>query len=489
MSRRDGKSLGPGCVERGAWDVAVIGAGSAGLAAAVAAATRGARVIMLDREQYAGGVLPQCVHDGFGLHLYGTSLTGPEYAEHWRALAADAGVHFALGTTLLSLAQGEDGLFRLEALGNAIGGHRELRARSVICATGCRERTRGQMRIPGTRPAGVLTAGTAQYMVNVRNQLPGDKVVILGSGDIGLIMARRLVLEGADVRLVLGQEATGLLRNHVRCIRDFDIPIRYGWGLMRIHGRGQLKGVSVAPLAEDGSFDLSRREYVRCNVLLIACGLIPERDVFPAEMLEGDGIDGLYVCGNAKVPHDLVDQVTQDGLRAGSEAAAFALGADVGRLPADLQRLMELPVVEARGRLGDLAGIDAVLAAGATACVCTECPTGCVVRAWDDGCVEGNGCERGRAFALREMREPHRTFTGTVKVRGAAFPLLPVRTAGEVPRDALGLVARACRRMRAYAPVCAGDVVCPDVAGTGVALIATESRERVTPDDAGEMRA
>lgn len=479
--------------QKRAVDVCVVGAGPAGLAAAVAAAQAGADVLVIDREQYAGGVLPQCVHDGFGLHVHGASMTGPQYAREWIMRAQAAGVRCALSTTVLSVKRDAAGEFAVEAVGAAVGGHVCVRARAVVVATGCRERTRGALGIAGTRPAGVLTAGTAQYMVNVENQLPGDKVVILGSGDVGLIMARRLTLEGAQVRMVLGQAATGLLRNHVRCIEDFDVPFRCGWGVVSIHGVGQLKGVTVAPLEADGSFDMTRKEYIRCNLLLIACGLIPEREVIAG--LDGVGAaQGLFVCGNALRAHDLADQVTQEGLRAGMAAAAYAgVGADgvadarsvgaaasagaaacanaaasAGSEDADIRRILGVRVFEPKGRLGDVASA----CAGARLVPCTVCPTGCIVEVDAQGAVSGNACSRGADFARAELRHPMRTFTGTVKLEGGRGALLPVRSAGDVERAALLDVARACRRIVAHAPIACGDVVCEDVAHTGVALVA-----------------
>ncbi len=457
------------------FDVAVIGGGSAGLAAAVAAAESGSmRVLVLEREEYLGGVLPQCVHDGFGLYLYGMSLTGPEYAHRWAMRAYAAGVRVALATTVLLVkGPGVDGLFHLDTLGVVLGGRVTVRARAVVCATGCRERTRGAMQIPGGRPAGVLAAGSAQYMVNVANQMPGDKVVVLGSGDIGLIMARRMTLEGAEVRLVLGQEATGLVRNHIRCIEDFGIPLRYGWGLARIHGYGQLQGVTVAPLFADGSFDFTRKEYVRCNVLLVACGLVPEREVL-ASCGPVDHVPGLFLCGNANVPHDLVDQVTQEGLETGLGAARHAAGQSwpvESAMPADLVRMAHLPIHESKGRMSD---VQRDTSEGTRRIVCTVCPRGCVMEAADDGMVTGASCARGEEYAMRELVHPTRMFTGTVPVSGGYRPLLPVRTAGPVSKGALLDVARACRHLRAKAPVRMGETLCEDVAGTGVALVASQ---------------
>ena len=471
------------------YDVVVIGGGSAGMAAACAVAeSSAASVLVVEREEYLGGVLPQCVHDGFGLYVYGESLTGPEYAHRWQRRLEAAGVDVALATTVLQLRRDAQAGFAVDAIGQALGGRVLMHAASVVCATGCRERSRGAMQIPGTRPAGVFTAGTAQYMVNVADQLPGDKVVILGSGDIGLIMARRMTLEGAEVRMVLGQEATGLLRNHVQCIQDFHIPIRYGWGLAKVHGRGQLKGVTIAPMDASGRLDLSRHEYIRCNVLLIACGLIPEREVLQG--LEDDGElpgerQGLFACGNANVPHDLVDQVSQEGVQVGQRvvdylARAGVLSAAQAReLPDDLARLAARHISEPSGRMSEV-GQEAPV--GAQRLVCTKCPTGCIVTVLPDGRVEGATCPRGEEFARAEVAHPERVFTGTVRVAGASAPLVAVRTAAPVPRGRLFDVARACRRLVVAAPVTSGQVLVRDVAGTGVALVATGDADAVSAD-------
>lgn len=478
------------------WDVAVIGAGSAGLAAALAAEQAGARVVLVEREECAGGVLPQCVHDGFGAHLYGEALTGPEYAERWSDAVHSSSVEAAFATTVLSVkpcvlpaAAGGDGSsprdegFQVDCVGNAVGSRASLFTRAVVMATGCRERTRGQLMVPGTRPAGVMTAGTAQQLMNMRNQLPGDKAVVLGSGDIGLIMARRLALEGAEVRMVLGQKATGLLRNHIRCIRDMELPIRYGWGVVRIHGKSRLSGVSIAPCGEDGAFDLSRREYLRCNLLLIACGLLPEREV-------ANGLDaafpGFFSCGNADVPCDLVDEVTQQGIATGHHAAVFALnarGVVVAPLSGELARIAGCAIAERKGSLADLGDAEADDRAIS---VCTECPKGCIIKLDE---MTGAGCARGHAFAEQEAREPLRTFTGTVRVQGAIHPLISVKTDHAVPLSQIMSVAAATRCMRVKAPIRAGEVIAQDVAGTGAHLVATASRCACSAGSREEMTA
>lgn len=460
------------------FDVIVIGGGSAGLAAAVAVAESGPyMVLVLEREEYLGGVLIQCVHDGFGLHLYGESLTGPEFANRWVQRTQADGISTVLGATVLLVTEPDSNDFMyLDVLSAQLGGRITLATRAVVCATGCRERTRGELQVPGGRPAGVLTAGVAQYMVNVKNQLPGDKVVILGSGDIGLIMARRMTLEGAEVRLVLGQEASGLVRNHISCIQDFNIPIAYGWGVARIHGYGQLQGVTVAPLTANGSFDLSRKRYVRCNTLLIACGLVPEREVLSVSGLDL-GSPGVFVCGNARKPHDLVDQAVQDALCAGLSAAAYVAslsGKPAPSLSADLKHMVDLVIDEPKGKMSDLRTKGS---SDAQCIVCTACPTGCVMKVSPEGVISGHTCARGEEFAQREQVSPMRLFTGAVAVKGGVRPLVAVRTATPVPKDALLAVARACRRFKAKAPVCAGDVLVRDIAHTGVSLVATDSCE------------
>lgn len=471
---RDVAAAGVACCSEGcetAFDVVVVGAGPAGMAAGVAAKQAGAgSVLVVEREAFAGGVLPQCVHDGFGLHVHGASLTGPEYAQRWSALAQKSGVRFAFRTTVLEVSSA-DGCFAVDAVGAALGGHVRLRAASVVVATGCRERTRGQMMLPGSRPAGVMTAGTAQYMMNVLNQMPGDEAVILGSGDIGLIMARRLTLEGACVRMVLGQAATGLLRNHVRCVQDFSLPFRYGWGVKEIRGRGRLEGVVIAPFAEDGAFAEGRDEFVSCNLLLISCGLIPER-----EIVQGLGQElptGLFICGNASVPHDLVDQVTQEGLRAGRSAAACALsgrGREAKALPRQIDVLLRRRVIEPKGRVQELLGSAGL---GGQLIPCTECPSSCMIRRSADGAFDGYGCKRGLAFAEQEVREPMRMFTGAARVEGGARRLVPVRTTAPVSRALVLEVAKQVRELRVAAPVELGAVLRRNVAGSGADVVAT----------------
>lgn len=428
--------------------IIVVGGGPAGMAAAVSAKESGAsQVLLLERRGYLGGVLPQCIHNGFGTQIYETDYTGGEYACLWKEKVRAAGVQVLTATTVLSIEKG----WRVRCVG-ASGGARELSADAVILATGCRERTLPQMLIPGSRPAGVFTAGAAQLMMNMKNYLPGRSAVILGSGDIGLIMARRMTLEGMKVKLILGQEATGLARNIVQCVEDYGLPMRYGWTVVSTHGYERLKGVSIAPFAADGKVDVSQKEYVPCDTLLVATGLIPELEVC------GDYVPGreagLFVCGNAHVVHDLVDNVTGEALAVGRQAAAFVKGAAFSAEP------YEPPAGELTGTRGNM--------------VCTVCPRGCVMQVETEPFfVTGNQCEKGHAFARQEIDNPKRVLTTVVKLTGGAQPVLSVRTDRLIHKADIFKVMNEIKKMTVSAPVSLGQVVAENVAGTGANLIAT----------------
>jgi len=346
-------------------DVAVLGGGPAGLAAARAAAIGGASVILVEREDRLGGILKQCVHDGFGLERFGERLTGPEYAVREAASALAAGVEARTGSFVSAAARGRGG-FELRCL--ARGRAYELGARALVLATGCRERTDRQVLIQGERPAGILTAGLAQYMVNVQGLRPGRRVVILGSGDIGLIMARRLTLEGSEVEGVyeIKGESSGLSRNVRQCLEDFGIPLHLSTTVTAVHGSGRVRGVTVAAVDPRGSPIRGSSREVACDTLVLSVGLIPENEVAVSLGLELDPVTrgprvdqhgaclegGLFCCGNALHVNDLADYVSESGEVAGRAAAAWALGAQgplgASRSPA---RREPLPVKAGSGVL------------------------------------------------------------------------------------------------------------------------------------------
>lgn len=317
--------------------MAVVGGGPAGLAAAVAAREAGAAsVVILEREACLGGILPQCIHTGFGLARFGEDLTGPEYAERYAGLADGAGVGVLLGTTVLGLEPGP--VLRTV---NPSAGLFLLRAQGVVLAMGCRERTRVQAGIGGTRPAGVFTAGVAQRYLNIEGRLPGQTAVIVGSGDVGLLLARRLTLCGARVAGVYEQlpYASGLTRNVVQCLHDFDIPLHLSHTVLEVHGRGRVEAVTVAQVA-DGRPVPGSETAVPCDTLIVSVGLIPENELTrgagarldpatggPAvDSLYRTTLPGVYACGNVVHVHDLVDHVSAAAAVAGADAARPAAG-------------------------------------------------------------------------------------------------------------------------------------------------------------------
>lgn len=321
------------------YDLIVIGGGPAGLAAAIAARRAGiSDLLILERDGELGGILNQCIHNGFGLHTFQEELTGPEYAARFIKQAKELSIPYKLNTMVLDLAASGDGLRHVTAM-NRQDGLLQLCARTLILAMGCRERPRGALNIPGFRPAGVYTAGTAQRLVNMEGFLPGKEVVILGSGDIGLIMARRMTLEGAHVKAVaeLLPYSGGLQRNIVQCLEDFDIPLKLSHTVVDIQGKDRVSGVTLAQVGADRKPIPGTEEQISCDTLLLSCGLIPENELSgrlgvtlsPAtsgpvvnESLE-TSVPGVFACGNVLHVHDLVDYVSEEAARAGQQAAAF----------------------------------------------------------------------------------------------------------------------------------------------------------------------
>lgn len=332
-----------------AYDVVVVGGGPGGLGAALAARENGAeRVLVVDREKEAGGILLQCIHAGFGLHHFGEELTGPEYAQRVLEQTLEHDVDVLTDAYVLDV-----GPQKQVKLMSTMHGVSLIDTKSVVLAMGARERTRAAIRIPGTRPAGVFTAGLAQRLVNLHGYLPGRRVAILGSGDIGLIMARRLTLEGVKVAGVfeLMPYANGLNRNIVQCLHDFEIPLHLSTTVIEIHGQERVEKVTVAPV--DGKLQpiLSKAWNVACDTLLVSIGLIPENELSRQLNLRLDPVnagpivnsametsrDGIFACGNVVHIHDLVDFVSAEAMVAGSNAGLFVRGQ---RLPTDNVRLI-----------------------------------------------------------------------------------------------------------------------------------------------------
>lgn len=319
-------------------DVVIVGAGPAGLAAAIAAKESGAEnVVVIDREEGPGGILRQCIHNGFGLHMFGEELTGPEYAARYIDKARALGITFLNETMVLGISSD-----RVLTVAGKETGLISIEAGAIVLGMGCRERSAGALMIPGDRPSGVFTAGTAQRFVNIEGYMPGREVVILGSGDIGLIMARRMTLEGAHVSMVLElmPYSGGLVRNIVQCLDDFDIPLRLSHTVTSIHGKARLEGVTVAAVGKDLKPIPGTEEYVPCDTLLLSVGLIPENELSRGMGVEIDPVTGgpvvdsdmqtscpgVFACGNAVQVHDLADNVSIEAARAGKAAAEYLKG-------------------------------------------------------------------------------------------------------------------------------------------------------------------
>lgn len=318
-----------------AYDIVIVGGGPAGLAAAASAREQGIQsILILERDKELGGILNQCIHNGFGLHTFKEELTGPEYAGRFIDQVKELGIEYKLNTMVMDISPDkvvtamnrEDGMFT-------------IRAKAVILAMGCRERSRGALNIPGYRPAGIFSAGTAQRLVNMEGYMPGKEVVILGSGDIGLIMARRMTLEGAKVKVVaeLMPYSGGLKRNIVQCLDDYGIPLKLSHTVVDIDGKERLQGITLAEVGPDGKPIPGTEEYYSCDTLLLSVGLIPENELSRGMGVEIDrvtsgpvvnesletSIEGVFACGNVLHVHDLVDYVSEEATRAGINAAKY----------------------------------------------------------------------------------------------------------------------------------------------------------------------
>jgi NADPH-dependent 2,4-dienoyl-CoA reductase/sulfur reductase-like enzyme len=319
-------------------DLAIIGAGPAGMAAAISAKEKGLEnILLLERAEYPGGLLHQCIHNGFGLHYFKEDLTGPEYAERFTTQLNEMDLRLSLNTLVTHLNPDRS----IVAVNPEWGEFQVLR-KSVVLAMGCREKSRFAVGIPGSRPAGIFTAGLAQKLVNVDGYMPGEMIVILGSGDIGMIMARRLHLEGAEVKAVVEimPHVGGLIRNEVQCLHDFDIPLLLDHTVTEIVGNERIEGVKIAQADKDGKVMEETERDVPCDCLLLSVGLIPENELSMEAGIELDeriggpivdeylqtNIDGIFAAGNVLQVWDLVDNVTTDGEKAGKSAALFAAG-------------------------------------------------------------------------------------------------------------------------------------------------------------------
>ncbi len=324
-------------------DLLIIGGGPAAMGAALGAREAGVKnILLLERAEVAGGILNQCIHNGFGLHYFKEELTGPEYAHRFIQKLKEENIEILLNTMVVDITNERVvTAFRPgdASAGAEEGGVLQIKAKAIVLAMGCRERSRGALNIPGSRPAGVFTAGAAQRFVNIEGYMPGKEIVILGSGDIGLIMARRMSLEGARVKMVceLLPFSGGLQRNIVQCLEDFNIPLRLSHTVIKVHGKDRVSGVTIAKVDENRKPIQESYEYIPCDTLLLSVGLIPENELSEKAGVELDSVtggpivnesmettvSGIFACGNVVHVHDLVDYVTLESIRAGKGAARF----------------------------------------------------------------------------------------------------------------------------------------------------------------------
>ena len=331
------------------YDIVIIGGGPAGLAAAAAAKREGVdSILILERDTQLGGILNQCIHNGFGLHTFKEELTGPEYAQRFIDQVEELKIEYKLNTMVMDITPDKE----ITAM-NRTDGLFHIQAKSIILAMGCRERSRGALNIPGYRPAGIYSAGTAQRLVNIEGFMPGREVVILGSGDIGLIMARRMTLEGAKVKVVaeLMPYSGGLKRNIVQCLDDFGIPLKLSHTVVDINGKERLEGITLAAVDHKGKPIPGTEEEYTCDTLLLSCGLIPENEISRSigvdmepvtsgpvvnESLETSA-EGVFACGNVLHVHDLVDFVSEEAATAGRNAASYVkAGGSLGELGTEI---------------------------------------------------------------------------------------------------------------------------------------------------------
>lgn len=481
------------------YDIVVIGGGPAGLAAAKSAAENGCKsILLIERDTKLGGILNQCIHNGFGLSHFGEELTGPEYAfraeEELKAAIAEHAsadapiVEIMLDTFVMEITQGKH-VFAM----NKKDGYIEIEAKAIILAMGCREKARGALAIPGTRPAGVMTAGQAQHYVNIDGYMVGRKVVILGSGDIGLIMARRMVLEGAKVLacIEIAPQPGGLARNITQCLQDYGIPLYLRQTVTAIHGKERLTGLTVAEVDEKYTPIPGTEREIECDTLLLSCGLIPENELsrkaglainpktggpFASEALE-TSIAGIFACGNVLHVHDLADNVTKEAIAAGKAAADFVSGAVASTsedavsapktFPGKVVKELDPAAIEALAR-GESSQGDAN--EGVRRMTCIICPRGCQlsVTLGDEPVVSGNACPRGEEYAKAEITHPMRTLTSTIRVRKAdgTIARISVKSNGEIPKEDIFPLAQKIHHTILNAPIAVGDEVLPGVLAT-----------------------
>ena len=476
-------------------DAIIVGGGPAGMAMAIALREQGVeRILIIEREESLGGVLNQCIHDGFGLLRFEKNLTGPEYRDVFYKKLIEKGIEFQTAATVIKVQTSINykNSRHIEVSYVGKNGETKLLTKSLVIATGARERSRGSILVPGTRPSGIFTAGAVQNMMNVGNMVPGSNAVILGSGDIGLLMARRLTLEGIKLACIVEKEKspTGLPRNIKQCVEDFQIPVMLSSTVTNIIGNSRITAVEISQIDENGEAIKGSEKIVDCDTLILSVGLIPENEVALTANVEVDSdyepivndigetnINGVFVTGNARFIHDLVDKVSQSAeLQAIEVSRYIAKGAGTEDNKHD--RYLEHGASKEARRKDKERNKEYHFMKEENSLVCILCPNSCIINYHKQDeryIVTGGMCTKGKDYVLEEILNPMRILTSTVKINNSKRELASVRTTLGIPKEKLMHAMKIIKKIKLEEPVIIGDIIIKDFISQGVDLIATGS--------------